>query len=164
MSLDEVYQAALEAGQGGIRYNDSEKYIQVIDTDKNWVNWRPFNSAVLNSNGISASSETVAPIKNISWVYSSIFESSIIWMSGYSASANNHKGDVITQSLINYRSNQTFTFRHYNGSSSAYESITVEFIYGLDGFNQYRYELTEYNSYTTTYGAKLLLDFVFISY
>lgn len=85
-------------------------------------------------------------------------------MSAYTSSANGDKGAVTTQSVINYRSNQTFTLRHYNNTISAYESITVEFIYGPDGFNQYRYELTEYTSYATTYGAKLHLDLIFISY
>ena len=41
---DEVYQAALESGQGGIRYNDSLKQIQLMDTNKNWVNWRSFDA------------------------------------------------------------------------------------------------------------------------
>jgi len=44
MSLDEVYQAALAAGSGGIRYNDSTKTIQLMDTDKNWVDWKKYDA------------------------------------------------------------------------------------------------------------------------
>ena len=44
MKPDEVYQAAMQAGSGGIRYNDSTKTIQLMDTEKNWVNWKHFNA------------------------------------------------------------------------------------------------------------------------
>lgn len=42
--IDEVYQAALEAGSGGIRWNSSTKYIQLMDQNKNWVNYKPFDA------------------------------------------------------------------------------------------------------------------------
>ena len=36
----------MQAGSGGIRYNDSEKYIQLMDENKNWVNWKYFNASL----------------------------------------------------------------------------------------------------------------------
>lgn len=43
MSSDEVYQAAMEAGQGGIRWNSTNNRIQIMDQNKNWVNWQYYN-------------------------------------------------------------------------------------------------------------------------
>ena len=50
MILDEVYQAALEAGSGGIRWNSQTKYIQLMDENKNWKNWRYFNTDISVTN------------------------------------------------------------------------------------------------------------------
>lgn len=41
--FDEVYQAALAAGSGGIRWNSMTNYIELSDENKNWVNWRYYN-------------------------------------------------------------------------------------------------------------------------
>ena len=41
---DEVYQAALSAGSGGIRWNSTNNMIQLMDQNKNWVNWRFFDA------------------------------------------------------------------------------------------------------------------------
>ena len=43
MRLDEVYQAALAAGSGGIRWNSETKYIQLADENKNWIDWQYYN-------------------------------------------------------------------------------------------------------------------------
>ncbi len=43
MNLDEVYQAALAAGSGGIRWNSEINYIQLMDENKNWINWQSFD-------------------------------------------------------------------------------------------------------------------------
>ena len=40
---DEVYQAALAAGSGGIRWNSDTNYIQLMDEDKNWVNYKYYD-------------------------------------------------------------------------------------------------------------------------
>lgn len=45
MTLDEVYQAALAAGSGGIRYNDSRKRIQLMDENKNWIDWKYYDTS-----------------------------------------------------------------------------------------------------------------------
>ena len=33
----------MQSGQGGIRYNDSLKQIQLLDENKNWVKWKEFD-------------------------------------------------------------------------------------------------------------------------
>ena len=37
----------MQAGQGGIRYNDSLKFIQIMDTNNNWINYKRYDN---NSN------------------------------------------------------------------------------------------------------------------
>lgn len=41
--IDEVYQAALEAGSGGIRWNSVTNWVQLMDQNKNWVDWRYYD-------------------------------------------------------------------------------------------------------------------------
>ena len=43
MSSDEVYQAAMQSGQGGIRWNSTNNWVQLMDQNKNWVNWQYYN-------------------------------------------------------------------------------------------------------------------------
>ena len=43
MKLDEVYQAAIQAGSGGIRWNSITKFVQLADENKNWIDWKYYN-------------------------------------------------------------------------------------------------------------------------
>ena len=57
MRHDEVYQAALAAGSGGIRWNSVTKQIQLADENKNWVDWRYFNTDYEISHDLNSTSE-----------------------------------------------------------------------------------------------------------
>lgn len=134
-----------------------------MDTNNNWVNWRPFDSRINNSDSISLSNFNQRTTST-TWVYSPVYAGSIAYTFGYSSSANNHTGQTIATSLLNKTSTQTVTYTHYNGTAGATEAITVEYIFGSEGFNQFRYKLSTYVSYTTQYGANIILSIMIINY
>lgn len=58
----------MEAGQGGIRYNDTTKRIQLMDTNKNWVDWRIFDATsqfgLFSIRRGGSNTTTITPDKN----------------------------------------------------------------------------------------------------
>ena len=72
-TIDEVYQAALEAGSGGIRFNDTTNRIQLMDTNKNWVDWKYYNPnkgvehiySIANSEGSLYTSQITATVEGL---------------------------------------------------------------------------------------------------
>ena len=40
---DEIYETALEAGSGGIRWNSTTDFIQIMDENKNWIDYDYFD-------------------------------------------------------------------------------------------------------------------------
>lgn len=161
MRLDEVYQAALQAGSGGIRYNDSTKIIQLMDIDKNWVNWRYWNGDIMNS-GIKISSLLLTKTSKIAGETVPV-AGCIIYATAQTSSANNHMGTVVEIDLIGKTGTQTLVASHYNVSSSATEEVTITFENTNGGYFSYKWAITKYSSYTQSYGMNINASFVYIT-
>lgn len=71
-SIDEVYQAAMQSEQGGIRYNDTTKTVQLMDVNKNWVDWKVYDAhAQLELCGLSAFA--ISPSMNYTFTHNGVY-------------------------------------------------------------------------------------------
>ena len=134
MILDEVYQAALAAGSGGIRWNSTVNYIQIMDENKNWINYKKFNP---NKSFIRVYSG-VASNTNVSCAYDGLY---LLFISAYNGNNNplNITGNIIEQWIYT---------TGYNGYCAIIECVTGDRIQ-VSGFNGYAgssvYYLSGYN-------------------
>ena len=97
----------MAAGSGGIRYNDSTKRIQLMDTEKNWVDWKVYDAnaklefcALTTAMRPSTLNNFIFPHNGIYLVYTSCYNNST-GFTGITTAAN--QLDPITVSTTSAR-------------------------------------------------------------
>ena len=135
MKLDEVYQAALAAGSGGIRWNSVTNYIQLADENKNWIDWQYFgfkpNLVLTQLNGAISGTVYTCPQAGLYAVWTCVLAGapSISYTGTVVASdvQNTYKsyiiycntGDTISASGGNYQYNGIYSIAYIGSQESA---------------------------------------------
>lgn len=159
MRLDEVYQAALAAGSGGIRFNEVTNIIQLKDTQGDWINWKWFNPNI----GVDSAMHSVTITGKYTSGNTTYFENStapIIHITASTRSANNHLGEPIELFLADKTTDQTINPTHNNQTIGQTEGIRITIRYTASGFMSFDWIISPYTSYVGSYGLNATITYI----